>query len=494
MEAATAHHRIVIIGAGPGGLCTAIRLKQEGIEDFVVLEKASGVGGTWWHNRYPGAACDVRSHLYSFSFEPKVDWTRPYANQPEILAYLEHCAEKYALAPHLRFETPVQAADWDDTRCRWTLRTKAGETLEADILISAVGMFNELNYPKIEGLDRFAGKAFHSARWDPDWDLTGRRVGVIGSAASAVQFIPELTAQAGQVYLHQRTANWVLPKDDVPYTAEQLREFAKDPKAVPNSRETIWDEIDVLITFSDESRLEAAARAGLRNLEVVEDPELRSKLMPEGPYGCKRPLMSNDYYPAFNRDNLELVTEPISHLTADSIVTADGTTRKVDTLILATGFETTRFLSAIEVTGREGRRLSEAWNDGAQAYLGVSTAGFPNLFMLYGPNTNNGSILYMIECQVDFALKQIQRLENEGLAWIDVKPEPMESFNAEIQRDINGVTVWQAGCNDYYRSPSGRVVTQWPHSMGEYRDRIESLDPQHFHGAKLSKRTSPETR
>jgi cation diffusion facilitator CzcD-associated flavoprotein CzcO len=467
---------IAIVGAGPGGLCAAIRLKQAGFEDLVILEKVEGLGGTWHHNRYPGCACDIPSHLYSFSFEPKYDWSRPYGSQAEILAYLEYCAEKYGLLPYLRFGCGVRGARWDEGRARWTLRLETGESVQADVVVSALGMFNELARPEIPGLADFAGTQFHSAHWNWDHDLTGETVGVIGSAASAVQFVPEIVKQAGQVHLFQRTANWVTPKQDTPFTPEQRAYFAKHPEAVAAIREEVYRRVDGGMTFSDPAALAELEAQVLAAIEVVEDPALREKLRPRHPYGCKRPLLSNDYYPAFNRPNLELVTDAIERVTRDSVVTADGRSRRADTLILATGFETTKYLSAIQVVGRGGRHIDEAWRDGACAYLGITTAGFPNLFMIYGPNTNNGSILHMIESQVDYTVRQIRRLAEEGLAWIDVRPEVMERYNEDVQAAIGRVRVWQADCHGYYRSPSGRVVTQWPYSMSEFRERTAKPD------------------
>jgi cation diffusion facilitator CzcD-associated flavoprotein CzcO len=485
--------RIAIIGAGPGGLCMAIRLKQAGFDDFVLLEKSDGIGGTWNHNLYPGCACDIPAHLYSFSFEQKPDWSRPYAPQSEILAYFQSIAEKYELLPHCRFGSGVRAARWDEGAAHWTLELESGEVVEAEAVVGAVGMFNELAWPEIEGLESFAGTSFHSARWNGEHDLSGESVGVIGSAASAVQLVPEIVKQAGQVTLFQRTANWVMPKLDNPYSEEDLERFRNDLAAVQAIRDEIYNGVDGGMTFSDPVALANLENLGLSALEVIEDPEVRRKLRPQHPFGCKRPLMSNDFYPAFNRPNLELVTDPIERITADAVVTADGTERRVDTLIFATGFSATKYLSAIDFTGRGGQRLDDAWEDGARAYLGITTAGFPNLFMLYGPNTNNGSILEMIECQVDYALQQIQRIAHEGLAWIDVRPEPMERYNEEIQQAIGRVKVWQADCNGYYRTPSGRVVTQWPHSMSEFRARTATPDPEAFEVAPLSARSSGDS-
>jgi cation diffusion facilitator CzcD-associated flavoprotein CzcO len=474
-EQSREYRRVAVIGAGPGGLCSAIKLLEAGIDDFVILEQAQGVGGTWWHNSYPGAECDVPSHLYSFSFEPKPDWSKPYGRQPELKAYFEHCVEKYGLAPYIQLGTEVLSATWDMEASRWRLATSRGE-LEAQVVISAMGMFNHPHWADIPGLDDFEGTLFHSARWDHDHDLRGRSVATIGSAASATQFVPEIAKQVERLYVFQRSANWVLPKEDDPFDEQALELFRSNPEAMQASREEIYQQIENLIEFNDEVLISKAGHVLQQALEVVEDPEVRAKLVPTHPYGCKRPLLSDDYYPTFNRPNVELVTEPIARVTAKGVETADGRLRPVDTIIMATGFETTRYLSAIEVTGRDGLRIEDAWSDGAQAYLGITTSGFPNLFMLYGPNTNNGSILFMLECQVDYALRQLKRMESEGLAWIDVRRQSMDAYNEALQHELDGVEVWNASCNGYYRGPTGRIVTQWPRNMTIYRERTSGDD------------------
>lgn len=472
--------RIAIIGAGPGGICAAIQLRRAGHTDITIFEKADAPGGTWYLNQYPGCACDVPAHLYSFSFELKRDWSRPYAEQPEILEYFNHCVDKYGLRPHMRLSTAITDAYWDEECTLWRLVTEHQEEVEADVVISALGMFNELNHPEINDLEKFTGTVFHSARWDRDHDLTGERVALIGTAASAVQCLPLIAAQADQLYVFQRSASWVLPKVDDPFTPEQLDAFRNDPVAARNYRLEIWRNLEALITFSKPRVLAASERAGLRNLEVVNDPEVRRKLTPTVPWGCHRPLTSNVFYPVFNQPNVELVTEPIVRTTADEIVTADGTARGVDTIILATGFHPTKYLSAINVVGRKGERIADAWNAGAQAYLGITTSGYPNLFMLYGPNTNNGSILFMIECQVAYVVRMIDRMRREGLAWFDVRRDVMDAYNDEIQRDLDHVAVWQGACNNYYRAESGRIVTQWPRTMAEYRDRTMRPDDEAY--------------
>jgi cation diffusion facilitator CzcD-associated flavoprotein CzcO len=477
----TSRRRIGVIGAGPGGICAAVKLRAAGFDDFVLLEQASGVGGTWWHNRYPGLSCDIKSHLYSFSFAPKLDWSRPYGTRDEIQSYLEELVDAHRLRERIRFDTKVAEARWNDDRSEWTLTTASGESFVFDVVVAAIGMFNELNWPEIDGIESFAGRRFHSARWDLEHRLDGARIGVIGSAASAVQLIPEVAKVARQLAVFQRSANWVVPKEDLPWTDEQIEAFRADPDAVARLRAEIFEQLDSALTFSNPQWLELAKDACRRAIAVVEDPEVRRKLTPVVPYGCQRPLLSSDYYPTFNRSNVELVVEPIRRITADAVVTSDGAERRIDTLILATGFKTTAFLSTIDVAGRGGVDLATSWSDGAHAHLGITTAGFPNLFMLYGPNTNNGSILYMLESQADYVARVLEWMDAQGLGWVDVRPDVEVRSNEQLQRDLDGIGVWAAGnCHNYYRGPSGRIVTQWPHRMSEYRRRTERPDPNDF--------------
>ena len=344
------------------------------------------------------------------------------------------------------------------------------------MLIGAVGMFGRPLYPDIAGLDSFAGHSFHSARWDHEYELGRKRVAVIGSAASAVQFVPEIAPRAEQLHLFQRSPNWVLPKSDAPYTPEQLAEFATNPAVVDAERRAVYDRLDLALTFANKEINAISERMGRDNIAVVQDPDVRRRLTPTYPFGCKRPLLSNDYYPTFNRPNVELVSEPIARVNESSVVTVDGRERAVDSIILATGFDTTKYLSTVQVIGRDGVRLEDAWRDGAHAYLGISSTGFPNLFQLYGPNTNNGSILFMLECQVGYITRQLQRMNDERLAAMEVRRITMDDYNHALQQDLDGVEVWNASCNGYYRAPSGRIVTQWPHSMTEYRERTARDD------------------
>ncbi len=474
--------RVAVIGAGPGGLCVAKELLDAGIDDFVVLERCDGPGGTWRINTYPGCACDVQAALYSFSWAPKVDWSRPYPPQPEILAYFEAIADRYGILPYCRFGTEVTGATWDEETATWRIDSTGGAVV-ADVLVSAVGMFREPVPPDIEGIGTFEGATVHSSRWDAGHDITGERIAVIGSAASAVQLVPEITAAAGQVHLFQRTANWVLPKVDTPYSQEELERFRQHPEIIQAIRDEIYRHMDAGMTFSDPGALAEREAIGLAAIDVVEDPDVRARLRPTHPFGCKRPLFSNSYFAAFNRPNLELVTETIERITPTGVLTVDGIERRVDTIVLATGFTTTRFVSVIDVVGRGGRRIRDVWADGAQAYLGITTPGFPNLFMLYGPNTNNGSILTMIEAQVAHILAHLERMEREGIAWVDPRPEVCDAYNDEVQRAIASIAVWQADCTGYYRSRTGRIVTQWPMSMSEFARRTAVIDPRDFESA-----------
>ena len=466
--------RFAIIGAGAGGICAGIKLLESGRTEFLIFDRAERVGGTWYRNTYPGAACDIASHLYSYSFEPNPDWTRPYAPQPEIQAYLERVATKYGLSDHLRLGTGVTSGRWDEARSRWRLVLESGEEVEAQFVVAALGMFGEINVPDIPGLADFGGACFHSAEWDHEHDLRGERVAVIGSAASAVQFVPEIAPDVERLHVFQRTANWVLPKDDVPFTPEQMEAFRSHPELMAERRQEIYALVETALTYTNPEPFRAAEQLGRQALEVVEDPELRAKLTPDHPFGCKRPLISNTYLQAFNRSNVELVVDPVERIEQDAVVTRDGTRREVDTLLLATGFETTRYASAIDFVGRGGLRMQEAWSDGPEAYLGLSASGFPNLFMLYGPNTNGGnSIILMLEYQVEYFMRLVDAAEKAGAGWLEVRREVMDEFNASLQRELDGIEVLQASCNGYYRTGSGRIVTQWPHPFREYRARVD---------------------
>lgn len=467
---------VLVIGAGSGGLCAGITLARAGITDFLIVEKAAGVGGTWWHNRYPGAECDVQSHLYSFSFEPKVDWSRPYAGQVEIRQYVEHVAHKYGMLRYCHFNTEVTSLRWDESTNDWRANLSTGRQISARFVISAIGMFNDILVPEIKGLETFEGTVFHTARWPDDHDLTGQRVALIGSAASAVQTAPEIAPIVQQLDLYQRTAQWVLPKKDAPFTAQELEQFRRYPEIVKALRREIWEQLESAILFDDEALNASSEAAARKNIDVVNDPDLRRRLTPDWRYGCRRPLLSNRFYPMFNRDNVQLIDEGIRRIAADGVVTATGTLRPADTIIFATGFETTRYLASLDVTGRDGLHISEAWQEGAIAYQGITTAGFPNLFMMYGPNTNNNSLITMLELETDYAVRHIRRLIDQGTRWMDVKSAAMTAYNEQLQQDIGGITVWRSDCRGYYRAPSGRIVTQFPYTMTTFTRMLAARD------------------
>ena len=470
----------MIIGAGPGGISAAYFLREAGYTNITVLERQSDVGGTWQRNRYPGLACDVWSHVYSFTFSLNPGWTRSYATQPEILAYIRKTVTDLDLWSYIRLNTGVASARWDDDSCAWIVTTDTGEEIEADVVISGQGMFGELKYPDIEGRDSFGGVAMHTGAWDESVDLAGKRVAVIGSAASAVQSVPEIAKVAGRLHVFQRSPNWVLPKEDVEHTPEQLEEFQRDPEALQAYHDGIMSFIGPSVPFSNPDINGAAEWIAACAIEVVTDPEVRRKLTPDTPWGCLRPLFSNDYYPTFNRPNVELVTDAIERITPTGIVTVDGAEREVDVIVFATGYEVDKFASRIPITGRGGLSLDEAWADGAQAYHGITTTGFPNLFMLYGPNTNAGSLIPMIEFQARYAVKMLQAMDEGGIDWVDVRRDAMDAYNEQLQADLAAVEVWQAGCSHYYLSESGRMVTQYPHAMWTFRDLVAEADLEAF--------------
>jgi cation diffusion facilitator CzcD-associated flavoprotein CzcO len=472
--------RIAVIGAGPGGISSGHYLREAGYHDVTIFERGDDVGGTWQRNRYPGLACDVWSHVYCFTFKLNPAWSRSYAAQPEILEYMRKTVTDLDLWPQIRLNTGISSCRWLEERSCWVLTTDAGELVEADVVISGQGMFGELKYPDIEGVQDFAGTAMHTGAWDPTVDLTGRRVGVIGSAASAVQSVPEIAKVAGHLSVFQRSPNWVLPKQDVEHTAEQLESFATDPQALLDHHNGIMAFVGPSVPFSNPEMNAVAEWVAACALEVVEDVEVRAKLTPSTPWGCMRPLFSNDYYATFNRPNVTLVTERIERITTSGIVTADGEHHDLDVIVFATGYHVDKFASRIPITGRGGLALDDAWVDGAQAYLGITTSGFPNLFMLYGPNTNQGSLIPMIESQARYAVRTLQAMDDAGVTWVDVKRDVMDAYNERLQEALDGVEVWKGGCSHYYLSDSGRMVTQYPWSMWDYDRSVATPDLADF--------------
>jgi len=476
--------RIAILGAGFGGLCMAIRLRKAGITSFTVYEKHAELGGTWRDNTYPGLACDVPSYLYSYSFAPNRDWTRRYPEQPEILAYLHKVARRFRLEPHIRYGVEIASAVFEEDAALWRLTTTTGEEIEAEVVVSALGQLNRPHLPELPGLGDFQGTAFHSAHWNHGHDLTGRDVAVIGTGASAVQFIPRIAEKAGRLTVFQRSATWVLPKTDFPYGRKARMALAVPPVAKTYRSWLYWrhELMFGMIRGGRPGQIAQKWAGKHRDEQLPDDPRLRETLTPDYPVGCKRVVISGDYFPALARDNVEVVTTPIERITADGVETADGTRHKADTLIYATGFRATEFLSPLDFTGRAGRRLSDEWKDGAHAYLGITVPGFPNLFLLYGPNTNLGhnSIILMLEWQTKYVLACVKAIRDRNLAWMEVREDVMRAYDAKIQRAL-GRTVWEGGCTSWYKTESGKVTNNWPMSTVRYRSELRRPHFEYFH-------------
>ena len=476
-------HEVVVIGAGFGGLCVAHRLAQDGVDDVVILERDGGVGGTWRANTYPGAACDVPSHLYSLSFAPKPDWSRAYATQPEILAYVEDCYDRLDVRRKVRTDVSIVSAVWREDAAVWRVRAADGRTFEAPVLVSAVGMFNTPQIPAIEGREDFAGASFHSARWDHDHDLAGRRVAVVGTGASAIQVVPAIAGTAAHVDVYQRTAPWILPRKDQPYSDEQKRLFAADPAAAARHRRELHDLFEQTTAFvaGDPSVDLIAGIARDYLAHKVADPELRARLTPTQGFGCQRTLISSDWYPTVQRDDVDLVTTAIDRITPSGIRTVDGTERTVDTIVWCTGFRAGDYLHGIEVVGRGGVELHDHWAGVPRAYHGMCVPGFPNLFMLYGPNTNQGgnSILLILEAQAQFVASALAAARESGASSVEVSADAMARHAAELERDL-AATVWANGCNSYFHNDAGDIVTQLPHTSGWYREATQEIDVHDF--------------
>jgi cation diffusion facilitator CzcD-associated flavoprotein CzcO len=483
VEAGRPTPRVAIIGSGFGGLGMAIRLRQAGIETVTIHEKAHRVGGTWRDNSYPGAACDVPSHLYSLSFAPKADWSRRFPAQSEILDYLESLVDRFGLGPHLRLGSEVAGATFDEGRGTWTLRFSDGSTEEADVVVAATGQLNRPYVPDLDGADDFEGPAFHSARWDHDVDLTGKDVAVIGVGASAIQFVPEIAKVARTVTLFQRSVNYVAPKGDEEFSPRARRLFQRLPLVQRAYRFTIWARFEARwIWFRKGSRAAALVqRLFDRKLSPLADERLtREALIPDYPFGCKRILISNDWYPTILRPDVTVVPGPVERIEPHAVVSG-GRSHPADAIVYGTGFQSTGFLVPMTVTGRAGLDLHEQWVDGAEAHLGITVTGFPNLFLLYGPNTNLGhnSIIFMLERQISYALSCIRTLVEDDLAWLDVRAGAQEASNERLRRELDR-TVWAAGCHSWYKTASGRITNNWSGPTLRYWVRVARPNPADF--------------
>lgn len=480
MTVARPQPRIAILGAGMSGVCMGVRLRQAGLHDFTILEKSAALGGTWRDNIYPGAQCDVRSHLYCFSFAPNPGWSRVYAPQAEIRDYMERVARRWSLHERIRFGTELAAARFDATKGCWNLSTRAGDTLEADVLVCSTGPLSTPRFPDIPGLHDFGGKLVHSARWDPGYDFTGKSVAVIGTAASAVQLVPQLAKSVARLHVFQRTPNWIVPRMDRPYRWWEQALFRLPLVGRLPRWSQYWLHERNRLGFNPGTRMatlfERFARSHLAR--QVPDPALREKLEPAYPLGCKRVLPSNDYYPALTRPHVELVTDPIERIDTTGLVTRDGRHRRVDAIVCATGFDTHHLLGSVEVRGLEGQLLSESWRDAPQAYHGITVAGFPNLFLLLGPNTGTGhtSTLLYIEAQAGYALRCLDELRRRGSRWLAVKSEVMAAHNRALQQRLS-TTVWAGPCSSWYKTSSGHISAIWP---GFTREYLRGVRQPHF--------------
>ncbi len=474
---------VLIVGAGFGGVTAAIELRRHGFNDVRILEKSHGIGGTWLHNTYPGAACDVPSHLYSFSFSQRRDWNQLCPTQSDILEYLTEVAHAHQIDRCVVPDTTVSSCEWDEREHRWTVDTAGGESYIADALILATGQLHQPSTPHIRGAESFAGHAFHSAEWDHGHDLRGKRVAVIGSGASAVQIVPEIAEQAGRLEVFQRTGNWFLPRKNRPYPGAFKALVAHVPGVQAFRRQFMFQYCEALTLAirhpKTVGRLLGARSAAFMRWQL-KDPALREKVWPDYTFGCKRILFSSNFLPALERPNVQLVTEPISALCPEGVLTTDGVLHQIDTLIYATGFKTNDFMLPMRVSGAGGRLLSQAWSGGAHAHLGMTVPGFPSLFFMYGPNTNTsgGSIIVYHEAQAGYIRQALELLRRRRAAGLEVRPEVEAASDRALQARFAG-TAW-TGCDSWYRDDSGRIVANWPGYMREYIQATTTLEPSEY--------------
>ena len=476
--------RVVIVGAGFGGIAAAIELRAHGIEDVVVLDAAPGIGGTWLHNTYPGAACDVPSHLYSYSFAQRKDWPRLCPLQPDILAYLRDVAREHGVDRLVRPETRVSRCAFDDDARQWRVETEDGATIEADAVIIATGQLHQPATPRVPGIEAFAGHTFHSAGWDHDYDLTGKRVAVVGTGASAVQFVPAIAGAVAELTVFQRSGNWFMPRRNRPYPAWWKALVRSVPGLQSFRRQFVFRYGEFLTQMIRNpktlGRLGAVRSALFMRWQLRGRPDVRRKLWPDYTFGCKRVLFSSHWLPALLRDNVEVVDQPIREADATGIVTADGVHHDADCIIWGTGFQTQRFMFPMAIEGAGGRSLEETWSGGPHAYLGMTVPGFPNLFVMYGPNTNTsgGSIIWYLEQQASYIRQALSHARSSGAAAVDVRPDVEARMDATVQAAFAG-TAWTQ-CDSWYRDATGRITTNWPLSMREYGEAVDRFEPAEY--------------
>jgi cation diffusion facilitator CzcD-associated flavoprotein CzcO len=476
---------ILIVGAGFAGLAMAIKLKQAGMTSFAIIEKGQEVGGTWRDNHYPGAACDIPSHLYSLSFEPKTDWSRMYPGHAELLDYLKGITDKHGLRPKICFNTALREATYDEKACLWRVGLDGGGTITARVVISAIGALHEPSIPHLPGIETFRGKTFHSAAWDHDYDLKGKRAAVVGTGASAIQFVPKIAPGVKELFVFQRTAPWINPKKDYPISARRqwLMKYIPFYRRLLRWRLFWLHEFRVIGFTGNLEIMKLAERfANSYRERKIADPSLRAKLTPSYLLGCKRVLISNDYYPTFARKNVELVTSGIAEVTADQIVTKDGKARTVDTIIYGTGFKATDTARYGRIRGVGGVELADAWAKGGRAFWGIGMTGFPNYFMLLGPNTGLGhnSVVIMIEAQVRYIMSALKQMRRRKIRAIGVLPRSAARFADMLEKRM-AKTVWQrGGCQSWYQDEQGRNTTMWPGSVVEYVLRTHAASLSDF--------------
>src|SRR4051794_2443749 len=474
---------VAIVGSGFSGMGIAIKLQQEGRRDFVVLERASDVGGTWHYNTYPGCACDVPSHLYSFSFAPNPRWTETYSKQPEIRSYLEQVADDFDIRPHIRFNHTVDTAGWNEDERRWEIETDQG-TIHACVLVAGMGPLAEPSTPDLPGLEDFVGPAFHSARWDHDWDPKGKRVASIGTGASAIQYVPELQPDLERLHVFQRTPPWVFPHNNRPIREWERRLYSRSKLAQRLMRGGIYSgrEVAVLGFVKNPRFMGVAERMAKRHMQKqISDPELLEKVTPDYTIGCKRILPSNKWYLALGEPNVELVTSGVKEVRGNAVVDEDGVEREVDAIVFGTGFHVTDMPVAHAVRGRAGRTLEEHWRGSPRAHLGLTIDDFPNFFLMLGPNTGLGhsSMVYMIESQIAHVMDALRALDTNGAEILEVREDVLERYNAKVDEQLDG-TVWNTGCKSWYLDATGRNSTLWPDWTWRFRQRAAGFDPAHY--------------
>jgi cation diffusion facilitator CzcD-associated flavoprotein CzcO len=475
--------RIVIVGAGFGGICAAIELRRHGYDEITILDAAPELGGTWFHNSYPGAACDVPSHLYSFSYEQRRDWSRLCSSQQEILDYLRQVAREHGVDELVRPSQRVSSCVYDEAARRWEVETETGQSYSADAILLATGQLNRPSIPSLPGVERFAGHSFHSARWDHEYDLHGKRVAVVGTGASAVQFVPRIAERVARLDVFQRSGNWLLPRRNRPYP-RWLKALIERVGFVQTVRRKFFFNYLEGVTLAIRHPHTAGRILAWRSAHFMRgqlpDPDLRRRAWPDYVCGCKRILVSSHYLPALARENVELVTDAISEVTETGLRTADGREHEVDCIIWGTGFKASEFVAPMRVHGAGGSELNAHWSEGAHAHLGMTVPGFPSMFLLYGPNTNTsgGSIIVYLEAQAAYIRQALEHLRDGRYASLEVRAEVEATSDRETQARFEG-TAWM-GCDSWYRDEGGRIVANWPGYMRDYLARTRTFDPAEY--------------